>query len=71
MAALLALAEEKIHAGQERLDLDLSPESKVRSSGDAVVRGHSSEVLWEALAGAYSDLVSRALSRLTFAGVKS
>lgn len=66
VAALLALAEEKIHAGQERLDLDLSPESKVRSSGDAVVRGHSSEVLWEALAGAYSDLGFDVVADKTF-----
>lgn len=45
LAALTAMARDKITAGQQPLDLGLDPESQVRASGDAVVRRHSSQLL--------------------------
>ena len=45
LAALMAVAREKLHADQEPLDLGIESETQVRSRGDAVVRRHSSELL--------------------------
>ncbi|UOT03699.1 hypothetical protein MPY17_33065 [Rhodococcus opacus] len=41
----------RIDADQTRLELE--PESQVRAGGDAVVRSHSSEVLWTDPTGTY------------------
>ncbi|WP_231137734.1 hypothetical protein [Rhodococcus opacus] len=43
----------RIDADQTRLELELEPESQVRAGGDAVVRWHSSEVLWTDPTGTY------------------
>ena len=56
LAALTAVARDKITAGQQPLDLALEPESQVRASGDAVVRRHSSQLLWQALTSTFDAL---------------
>ena len=47
----MAVTRGRIDADQTRLELE--PESQARAGGDAVVRSHSSEVLWADLAGTY------------------
>lgn len=56
LAALTAVARDKITAGKQPLDLGLEPESQVRASGDAVVRRHSSQLLWQALTSTFDAL---------------
>ncbi|MFL0580059.1 hypothetical protein [Dietzia sp. 179-F 9C3 NHS] len=56
LAALIAVARGKIHAGQERLDLGLQGPEQVRTRGDAVVTKYSSEVLWTTLTSTYDHL---------------
>ncbi|EID76229.1 hypothetical protein W59_27026 [Rhodococcus opacus RKJ300 = JCM 13270] len=51
LTTLTAVTRGRIDADQTRLELE--PESQVRAGGDAVVRSHSSEVLWADLAGTY------------------
>lgn len=66
LAALIAVARSKISAGQQALDLGLEPEEKVRSGGDAVVRRHSSELLWTTLTSAFDVLGFDAVADETF-----
>ena len=56
LAALMAVAREKLHADQEPLDLGIESETQVRSRGDAVVRRHSSELLWTTLTSTFEAL---------------
>jgi len=55
LTTLMAVTRGRIDADQTRLELELElePESQVCAGGDAVVRSHSSEVLWADLAGTY------------------
>lgn len=66
LAALIAVARGKIHAGQQPLELGLGPEAQVRSGGDAVVRRHSSELLWQALTSTFDVLGFDAVGDATF-----
>ena len=66
LAALVAVARGKLDAGQECLDLGLESEEQVRAGGDAVVRGHSSELLWAVLTGVYPALGFDAVGDETF-----
>ncbi|WP_244192482.1 IS1634 family transposase [Dietzia lutea] len=66
LAALIAVARGKIHAGQQSLDLGLGPEAQVRSGGDAVVRRHSSELLWQTLTSTFDALGFDAVADETF-----
>ncbi|MFI8694672.1 IS1634 family transposase [Dietzia maris] len=66
LAALIAVARGKIHAGQQPLDLGLEPEAQVRSGGDAVVRRHSSELLWQTLTSTFDALGFDAVADETF-----
>lgn len=66
LAALIAVARGKITAGQQPLDLGLEPESQVRASGDAVVRRHSSQLLWQALTSTFDALGFDAVADETF-----
>jgi hypothetical protein len=54
LAVLMASARDRIHAGQQALDLPTAAET--RSSGGAVVTGSASEVLWDVLTEAYRRL---------------
>ena len=56
LAALMAVARDKIHAGQESLDLGIESEAQVRAGGDAVVLRHSSELLWQVLTSTFEAL---------------
>ena len=56
LAALIAVARGKISEGQQSLDLGLKSEQKARFGGDAVVRRHSSELLWTTLTSAFDVL---------------
>ncbi|WP_440221064.1 IS1634 family transposase [Dietzia sp. MNB45] len=66
LAALIAVARGKIHAGQQPLDLGLEPEAQVRSGGEAVVRRHSSELLWQTLTSTFNALGFDAVADETF-----
>ncbi|MVZ89973.1 IS1634 family transposase [Microbacter sp. ANSKLAB05] len=66
LAALIAVARGKITGGQQPLELGLEPEAQVRSGGDAVVRRHSSELLWQTLASTFDDLGFNAVADETF-----
>ena len=66
LAALIAVARGKIHAGQQPLDLGLEPEAQVRSGGEAVVRRHSSELLWQTLTSTFDALGFNAVADETF-----
>ncbi|MBB1019693.1 IS1634 family transposase, partial [Dietzia sp. DQ11-71] len=66
LAALIAVARGKITAGQQPVDLGLEPESQVRASGDAVVRRHSSQLLWQALTSTFDALGFDAVADETF-----
>ena len=66
LAALIAVARGKIHAGQQSLDLGLEPEAQVRSGGEAVVRRHSSELLWRTLTSTFDALGFDAVADETF-----
>ena len=66
LAALIAVARGKIHAGQQPLDLGLEPEAQVRSGGEAVVRRHSSELLWQTLTSTFDALGFDAVADETF-----
>ncbi|WP_244192532.1 IS1634 family transposase [Dietzia lutea] len=66
LAALIAVARGEIHAGQQSLDLGLGPEAQVRSGGDAVVRRHSSELLWQTLTSTFDALGFDAVADETF-----
>ena len=66
LAALIAVARGKISEGQQSLDLGLESEQKVRSGGDAVVRRHSSELLWTTLTSAFDVLGFDAVADETF-----
>ena len=66
LATLIAVARGKITAGQQPLDLGLEPESQVRASGDAVVRRHSSQLLWQALTSTFDALGFDAVADETF-----
>ncbi|WP_373413542.1 hypothetical protein [Rhodococcus sp. NCIMB 12038] len=55
LTTLTAVTRDRIDADQTRLELELEPESQIRAGWDAVVRSHSSEVLW-GLTGTYSAL---------------
>jgi hypothetical protein len=54
LAVLMASARDRIHAGQQALDLPLTADAA--GSGGAVVTGSASEVLWEVLLDAYRRL---------------
>ena len=54
LAVLMASARDRIHAGQQALDLPLTADAT--GSGGAVVTGSASEVLWEVLLEAYRRL---------------
>ena len=54
LAVLMASARDRIHAGQQALDLPTAAESG--GSGRAVVTGSASEVLWDVLGDAYRRL---------------
>ena len=65
LAVLMQTARDRIHAGQQALDLPLSSVSATESAGastptasatGAVVTGTACEVLWEVLAAAYRRL---------------
>lgn len=66
LAALIAVARGKITAGQQSLDLGLEPDAQVRAGGDAVVRRHSSELLWQALTSTFDTLGFGAVADETF-----
>lgn len=66
LASLIAVARGKINAGQEALDLGLEPEEQVRASGDAVVRRHSSELLWTTLTSTFDALGFNVVADETF-----
>lgn len=66
LAALVAVARGKLEAGQESLDLGLEPEERVRVGGDAIVRRHSTELLWAVLTNVYSALGFDAVGDETF-----
>lgn len=66
LAALIAVARGKITAGQQPLELGLEPEAQVRSGGDAVVRRHSSELLWQTLTSTFDALGFNAVADETF-----
>ena len=66
LAALIAVARGKIHAGQQPLDLGLEPGAQVRSGGEAVVRRHSSELLWQTLTSTFDALGFDAVADETF-----
>lgn len=66
LAALIAVARGKIHVGQQPLDLGLEPEAQVRSGGEAVVRRHSSELLWRTLTSTFDALGFDAVADETF-----
>ncbi|USX45189.1 IS1634 family transposase [Dietzia kunjamensis] len=66
LAALIAVARGKITAGQQPLELGLEPEAQVRSGGDAVVRRHSSELLWQTLSSTFDALGFNAVADETF-----
>ena len=66
LAALTAVARDKITAGQQPLDLGLEPKSQVRASGDAVVRRHSSQLLWQTLTSTFDALGFDAVADETF-----
>jgi hypothetical protein len=53
LAVLIATARDRIHAGQQALDLDTAAAA---SAGAAVVTGSASEVLWTVLVDAYCRL---------------
>jgi hypothetical protein len=53
LAVLMASARDRLHAGQQALDL---PSAETTASGGAVVTDSASEVLWEALGEAYRRL---------------
>jgi hypothetical protein len=69
LAALIAVAKDKIDAGQHQLDLGLSGAQQVRASGDAVITRHSSELLWTTLTGTYQRLGFDRLADDTFAAL--
>jgi hypothetical protein len=54
LAVLMASARDRVHAGQQALDLPTATETAV--SGGAVVTGSASEVLWDVLVDAYRRL---------------
>jgi hypothetical protein len=54
LAVLMASARERIHVGQQALDLPTTAESG--GPGGAVVTGSASEILWEVLGEAYRRL---------------
>jgi hypothetical protein len=56
LALLLQVAEERRHAGQLALDLDLDDAGADAAGTSAVVEGTSSLILWEVLNGPYDDL---------------
>ena len=60
LALLLGVAEERRHAGQLALDLDLDDDGGTMdgpsAGASAVVEGTSSLILWEVLNGLYDDL---------------
>ena len=66
LAALIAVARGKIHAGQQPLDLGLEPVTQVRSGGEVVVRRHSSELLWQTLTSTFDALGFHAVADETF-----
>lgn len=66
LAALIAVARGKITAGQQPLELGLEPEAQVRSGGDAVVRRHSRELLWQTLTSTFDALGFNAVADETF-----
>ncbi|MGX1770391.1 IS1634 family transposase [Dietzia sp. NPDC055343] len=66
LAALIAVARGKITAGQQPLELGLEPEAQVRSGGDAMVRRHSSELLWQTLTSTFDALGFDAVADETF-----
>ncbi|UVE94400.1 IS1634 family transposase [Dietzia sp. B32] len=66
LAALIAVARGKITAGQQPLELGLETEAQVRSGGDAVVRRHSSELLWQTLTSTFDALGFNAVADETF-----
>ncbi|GAY09464.1 IS1634 family transposase [Pseudonocardia sp. N23] len=53
LAVLVASARDRIHAGQQALDL---PAAERASAGGATVTGSASEVLWQVLTDAYRQL---------------
>jgi hypothetical protein len=55
LAVLMTSARDRIHAGQQALDLPMAAESG--GSGGAVVTGSASEVLWDVLGDAYHEVV--------------
>ncbi len=56
LAALLAVADRKLHEGQDQLfDAD-QPASSSSAGGGAVVTGNRAQVLWDVLADAYERL---------------
>ena len=66
LAALFAVARGKIHAGQQPLGLGMGPGAQVRSGGEAVVRRHSSELLWQTLTSTFDALGFDAVVDETF-----
>lgn len=53
LAVLMASARDRIHAGQQALDL---PSVETAAAGGAVVTGSASEILWDVLGEAYRRL---------------
>jgi hypothetical protein len=53
---LLHAAQERLHAGQQALDLEVSAPDTAAGSGRPVVEATSSLILWDALAGLYDAL---------------
>jgi hypothetical protein len=62
----MASARDRIHAGQQVLDL---PAVETRASGRAVVTGSASEVLWDVLIDAYRRLGFDAVADEAFRGL--
>ena len=75
LAVLVHVAYERLHAGQQVLDLGLDAVTDrevpagVSPAGQAVVTGTASQVLWQVLTGAYARLGFEALGDEAFAAM--
>lgn len=72
LAVLVRAARERLHEGQQAFDLDLGgnePGQTATTISDAVVTATRCEVLWQVLAGAYTQLGFDALGDEAFAAM--
>jgi hypothetical protein len=73
LAVLVQVARERLHAGQQVLDLEVVPAAGATAggavAGQAVVTGTASQVLWQVLAEAYARLGFGVLGDEAFAAM--